>query len=108
MNTKSKKPFASILDTTLPMVKMKKALRQKKKYIIRIFFNKNPTATRMLQSGVGSWLHLVAHLLAVLWSRNFPEPPFLAGAVKKGAAPAPALTLCLRKEINKKIYNNVK
>ena len=28
-------------------------------------------------------------------SRHRPEPPFLAGAVKKGAAPAPALQLKL-------------
>ena len=46
-----------------------------------------------------------------------PEPPFLAGAgaVKKGAAPAPALQLklqlhmtpCLKKRYNKNVNNNV-
>ena len=42
-----------------------------------------------------------------------PEPPFLAGAEKKGATPAPALQLTLqldpmRKEINKIVKNNEK
>ena len=44
-----------------------------------------------------------------------PVPPFLVGAVKKGAATAPAHQLKLqlgpyveRKEINKKINNNAK
>ena len=34
---------------------------------------------------------------APVYSVVAPEPPFLAGAVKKEAAPAPALTLCLKK-----------
>ena len=38
---------------------------------------------------------------ALLWSRSRPEPPFLAGAVKKGAAPAPAMTPCFKKYITK-------
>ena len=33
---------------------------------------------------------------SVLWSRSRPVPLFLAGAVKKGAAPAPALQLKLQ------------
>ena len=80
--TKSKKPFASILDTTLPMVKMKKALRQKKKNIIRNFFNKNPTATRMLQSGVGcTWLHTCWQCCGAGTSRS---RPFWPEPLKKG------------------------
>ena len=36
----------------------------------------------------------IACTRAVFWSR--PEPPFLAGAVKKEAAPAPALQIKLQ------------